>query len=165
MTDEKTQEVRGETAILSDKATREAELPKAVTHESDLGAANAYRAAGRYHDAGRVLTDATIRFPDQPKVFIEWCMTAQQVMDWREADRRWQVLRKQFPDEPQGYDAGGHVLRHLNRCDEADAITEEGLARLPGNVDILISHAWTAMVRNDWAQAEFEMAAVLQRGH
>jgi tetratricopeptide (TPR) repeat protein len=122
--------------------------------EASRGAASAYRLAGRLHDADRALCEATERFPAEPTVFIDRATIALQLSDWSEALRQLQVVRDRFPDQSGGYIAAGHALRHLRRCDEADAITEAGLARFPDNHDLLGSHAWTAMVREDLPDAE-----------
>lgn len=127
----------------------------------ELGQARALRSAGWLQEADRVLRDAVECFPDDAAICIERALIAQQQSDWREAVERWQTVRDRFPDEISGDTGAGHALRHLRRCDEADAITEAGLQRRPGDHELLVSHAWTAMVRQDFAQAERRWWTVL----
>jgi tetratricopeptide (TPR) repeat protein len=131
--------------------------------EASRGLASAYRVAGRMHDADRALSEATEWFPAEPAIFIDRATIALQLSDWSEALRQLQVVRERFPDQPAGYTAAGHALRHLRRCDEADAITEAGLARFPGDHDLLGSHGWTAMVREDLPDAERRWRVLLAK--
>lgn len=122
-----------------------------------------YQTARQARDAERIMEEATHRFPNDPEVFIKRAKLAQDRADWREALRRWHIVRQRFPDLSSGYDYAGHALRHLLRCDEADEIVEAGLKRLPGNLELQISHAWTATVRKDWGNAELRWRAVLEQ--
>jgi len=134
-----------------------------VFPDAYVGAARAYRAAGRMQDASQVLQDAQAQFPDYPAIFVDWATIAVEQADWREALRRLQTVRERFADLPLGYAAAGHAWRHLGECDEADAVTDAGLARLPDHFELLTSHAWTAMVRQNWPQAEQRWRTLLAR--
>jgi tetratricopeptide (TPR) repeat protein len=122
--------------------------------QASLGAARAFRDAGRLQDAVRVMDEAAARFPANFFVLTACADLAMEQRDWRRAAELTEVLRARFPHHPRGYVDGGTALRHLHRTDEADRVTEAGLARYRGHLQLLVNHARTAMQRPDWAQAE-----------
>jgi tetratricopeptide (TPR) repeat protein len=130
--------------------------PEGALHEAET-----LRAGGQWHRAEALLQDSIGRFPANAELLIAWAMVAQHRANWREALQRWAIMRATFPSHPRGYSAAGHALRHLDLCDEADRIEAAGLIRLGDNLELLISHAWTAMVRQDWPEAERRWRIVL----
>jgi len=119
-----------------------------------LGAAMAYRATGRVHDAVRVLDEAAARFPANFWILNACADLAAERRDWRRAAERLEALRRHFPNHPRGYLEGGTALRHLQRADEAEAVTLAGLARHPRNIELIVNHARNAQHRRDWPEAE-----------
>jgi tetratricopeptide (TPR) repeat protein len=121
---------------------------------ASLGAAKTLRAAGRMQDAMRIMDEAAARFPANFFVLNACADLAMEQRDWRRAADLSESLRRSFPHHPRGYVDGGTALRHLDRTDEADQVTELGLAYHRGHLQLLMNHARSAMHRQDWAEAE-----------
>ncbi|EGY01072.1 tetratricopeptide TPR_2 [Nitrospirillum viridazoti Y2] len=126
--------------------------PDSPTTVLDL--AEAYQAAHQYDMADEQLVIAMDRAPGSASLAIKWALLALRRGNHEAALDRWQVVRDRFPDESEGYAAAGHNLRSIGRYEEADAVVEQGLARLPEHRELLTSHAWTATVKRDWPEAE-----------
>ncbi len=71
----------------------------------------------------------------------------------------WALLRRRFPDEPEGYAAAGEYLRDAMRLDEAEAILAEGRRRCPAHEPIAVLEAWIPHYRGDAAEAERRWSA------
>jgi tetratricopeptide (TPR) repeat protein len=120
--------------------------------------ANALRNAGQQDRAEVLLTDATRRFPSSLPIAMAWAFSASQRQDWPEALRRWERVRAEFPNEPQGYLGFANALRETGRSEEADAVlasaeTLLARAREVGRDDDALHHLALAVARsrNDWA--------------
>ena len=75
----------------------------------------------------------------------------------------WRFIRDKWPDSSDGYFGGTSCLRQLGRHDEADAIIQEGVARLPTHIGLAIDFATLAEQREDWAEADKRWRMVRQR--
>ena len=83
--------------------------------------------------------------------------------EWTAAMDLWTILRECAPERPDGYVGGCHALRAIGQVAEADVLGAIGAARFATNPDVLIAHAWVAMARQDWNEADLRWRAVRQR--
>lgn len=72
---------------------------------------------------------------------------------WEEAVRHYERLRQQDPEDWRGYGEACVAYRHLNQWDKADAVIEEGLAKLGERRELLIAYGDTAMDSQRWEKA------------
>ncbi len=72
---------------------------------------------------------------------------------WEDAVRHYERLRQQDPEDWRGYGEACVAYRHLNQWDKADAVIEEGLAKLGERRELLIAYGDTAMDRQRWEKA------------
>ena len=63
-----------------------------------LQKAGFYRRCGRLEPADELLRDAIERFPSDVSLYIAFAQVAGEARDWPEADRRWDVARRRFPN-------------------------------------------------------------------
>jgi hypothetical protein len=90
---------------------------------------------------------------------MAWASSASQRQAWPEALRRWERVRAEFPDEPQGYLGAAYALRETGRSREADAVltSAETLlirAREAGRDDDALLRLELAVSRSKASQAE-----------
>ncbi len=135
--------------------------PIAPTLDDYVATARNLRAGKEYNAAERYLEEGQAAFPDVLALLVEAAELATARADWRSAAERWAAVAARMPQSARAYGAAGHALRHLNRCDDADALEQAGLAQMPGNLELLISNAWTAVVRGDPAAAAQRWQSVI----
>lgn len=100
-------------------------------HVGYTAGAQALRDVGRIAEAETLLVEAMRRFPDDPAPHTEYAWIAQLTHDWPEATRRWEAVRRQFPEIVAGYTGGARVLRDQLRLGEAETLLEEAQRRFP----------------------------------
>jgi predicted Zn-dependent protease len=64
---------------------------------------------------------------------------------WEEAALRWAMVRKRFPREVAGFEAGSNALVALGRDAEVEAVLSLGVRRIPDNIHLLVLHARSAI--------------------
>ena len=74
--------------------------------------------------------------------------------DWPAAMDLWSKVRETYPDIPDGFVHGSTALDQLLRHDEAQVWLDDGLARLPGSIQLLTHAAYRATHYRDWERAE-----------
>src|SRR3984957_10827871 len=79
-----------------------------------------------------------------------WAAMAQR--DWEQALAYWAQLREYFPERGDGHVRPIQALWLAGRIDEAEAMAETSLRRLPQDPDALVLHAWLAVTREDWPE-------------
>ena len=106
--------------------------------------ARALRQSGLEGEANALLDDAASRFPFDPSIRFAWAVIASSRNDWIEANRRWDVVRNQFPDEIRPWIEGAAALSHMSNSDEADALLERGRTRHPASFEMHFNWALQA---------------------
>jgi tetratricopeptide (TPR) repeat protein len=127
-----------------------------------LGSARALREAGRLDDAEAWLTEAVERFPKDFDIAHEGAWLATEQQNWAEALKRWQRVRKLFPDNLQGYTGVATIQRQLGWLDEAEATLEQAIERFAPSPGPLVDYAGIAEARHDWAEAARRWEVVRQ---
>jgi len=97
------------------------------------------------------------RFPANLKPAIDYAMMAYARQDWREAIRRFQLVRSRFPDALDGHRFVADLLLGQKQFDEADIVLREAISRFPDEPRLAISYAWSAHRKGDkvgnWSEA------------
>lgn len=88
--------------------------------------------------------------PTDKDAAIEHAMAAQKAEDWEEAAKRWEGVRRLFPDEMAGYENGIHCLGAAGRGPEREALFGVAADRFPDAVAFAAEFAWLAYHRKDW---------------
>lgn len=112
------------------------------------------RDLGQEDEADRIINAGVSRFPDDPDVAIQHAWSVYLRTDWQnERPGCWDDVRLRFPDHPQGYSMSCNALMRIGRLDQAEALSEESVKRFPTDLDVLLSRAYCATRRGDWAEA------------
>ncbi len=88
---------------------------------------------------------------------------ARQREDWLTSLNHWALFHALYPDRAEGYLHVGDALWRLRHFGAADDILLRGIARFPGNEDIVLNYAWASADRRSWAEAEKRFLAALER--
>lgn len=81
------------------------------------------------------------------KAFIE---LADRKKDRSETLARCEIIRKRLPELADGYTVAATCLIELGRYDEAEALIEQAVRKMPADRDVLIGYARHAGRRRDW---------------
>jgi tetratricopeptide (TPR) repeat protein len=108
--------------------------------------------------------DGTIEFPlMRPDELAGEAWAAMGRRDYDAALQLWERLRDLAPERRDGYVWPIHALWQSGRFAQAEALAAEGLARLPGEPELLVQHAWVAASQQDWTAAAERWAVVRVR--
>ncbi len=80
--------------------------------------AEASRDAGRLDEAGGLPSESPNRFRSDPWAWIQYAQVATSLLDWTEAQRRWQEVRNRFPEHPASAEASTQERMLEGRCVE-----------------------------------------------
>jgi tetratricopeptide (TPR) repeat protein/predicted O-methyltransferase YrrM len=127
------------------------------------GGAHALRELGRLDEADALLEAAMSRFPNEPKVFIDYGRIAEGRKDWTGMADRFAKVRQHFPDHSLGYTGTAQALSILGRIADAEGLLEAGQQRLPNEAALFIDHARMAELRRDWVALESRCASLRER--
>ncbi|HUB10661.1 MAG TPA: tetratricopeptide repeat protein [Acetobacteraceae bacterium] len=124
------------------------------------GGAAALRENGDLDAAETLLQELVARHPNDFGALMEFAVVAEQDRDWAAAEQRWAALGSRFPHDATAYGRRAAALCKLGRHAEADALLENGITRLPGNVYLLQSYAQIATDLQAWPEAARRWAPV-----
>ena len=93
------------------------------------------------------------RFPKEPRLYIEYSNVAICQKDWKEAAKRWALMREKCPDHPRGYMGGVAALKEMREFDAAEVLVLNGLKRFPEDVELYIEYGDIAMCQKHWESA------------
>ncbi len=127
------------------------------------GGAHALRELGRLDEADALLEAAISRFPDEPKIFIDYGRIAELRQDWPDMANRFAEVRQRFPDNVSGYTGSAQALSAIGRITDAEALLEAGQVRLPNEAALFVDHAHMAELRGDWVALESRCASLRER--
>jgi predicted Zn-dependent protease len=99
----------------------------------------------RFDEADKLMADGMKRSPGNSFFFEGYAQVAQSRLDYAEAVKRWQNVRRKFSMLPAGYHSGAHCLTELARFDEAHSILTQALRRFPNDFHLRMEHAQLAM--------------------
>ena len=114
----------------------------------------------------RAAADETIaaglkRFPGDGTLLIESANIASWDGDWASASERWRKMRETWPDVWLGYSAGIAAARSSGDIEKSEQLYEEGEARFPHEVGLLMQGAWTAEAAGDLSIASERWMKIL----
>ena len=123
------------------------------THsEPWLTAATLLHASRRDDQAETLLAEAVSRFPADPRAGIEFARAAERRREWREAARRWDNVRAQFPEQSAAYVHGAAMRRELGEFDAAQNVLNDACARFPNDPVPLVAWAILPERRGDYPE-------------
>lgn len=95
-----------------------------------------------------------LRLDPQLEHFAQgYVQVAQKRGDLREAVRRCEIARKKFPHLADGYSVAAECLIELERPEEAEALMERAVHKIPSALHVLTTYARLAERRKDWEEA------------
>ena len=121
------------------------------------------KSIGRIAEAEAVLLDGQGRFPQEMALFFDHAELAADRNDWTEALRRFEIVRKQFPDIWWTYRRMAEICRYLERFDDAEAILLEGQRQFPDEPAMYFDYADIAHRASRYQQALERYRAVHER--
>jgi tetratricopeptide (TPR) repeat protein len=124
------------------------------------GAAMLLRDMQRLDEAETVLSEAFDKAPDDQSTAVAHAWVAHSRGDLVEAERRWALVREEYPNVFDGYFGGGAMLVALRRFDEAEAVYRQALEYFPVSAHLLTDFAWVAQARGDHAAASLRWSAL-----
>jgi tetratricopeptide (TPR) repeat protein len=108
---------------------------------------------GEYEHADRFLLGAMERFPTLPQFAALFGFVGARSLGAEESAARWESLHGRLPDAP-GIRVGlAQSWRAIGRPEAAERLLEEGIARTPESVPLLVHYADAAAQRKDWDTA------------
>jgi tetratricopeptide (TPR) repeat protein len=118
-----------------------------------LTAVRLLRQAGRNEEAEDLARRGSERIPASTDLAVEYARAAEERADWPEAVRRYTALKRRFPTF-SGSDLGlARALAGTGRHDEAEALVQDAMARVPNDPAPFATYAQFATDRQDWAAA------------
>jgi len=118
-----------------------------------IGEGVACHRAGRYQEADAIYIEALELFPPNRQIFVDFAWNSDAQGARAETIRRWQQVKEHFPDVPEAYRRMGTCLVDEGRWEEAEAILQEGMTKLPDRAELFIDHAWYAEWKGDLPEA------------
>jgi tetratricopeptide (TPR) repeat protein len=125
-----------------------------------VGIARCLRKLGRFEEADQIIVRLKYRKSNEPTVWIESALIAEDQAQWEEAAARWAAARKRFPRNPGVLLQGLPVLRRLERGDEIDAVLAEAVDTMRDDPRPATEFAMEAQRRSDWEAAASRWALV-----
>jgi tetratricopeptide (TPR) repeat protein len=117
-------------------------------------ALNLFIDIGRHDEAEALIQDGLRRYPRSRSLYeTASARVAYRRGDLEEALRRYDAVRRRFPQVADGYGIAAACLTALGRADEAESMLERGIRKLADNYDLSVRHAQAAVHRRDWAAA------------
>jgi predicted Zn-dependent protease len=106
------------------------------------------------HDEAETLIQAgRARNPRYESVFaVVFARIAYSQGDLNEAIRRYEAVRRTFPQLAEGYVGAATCLVDLGRLDEAEALIGRGVQKFPDDFNLHMRYAQTATRRLDWSE-------------
>lgn len=111
------------------------------------------RVGGRREEAEALLREASVAFPENPEVALQYAWSAHLARDWKEADARWAAMRERFPHRPEGFSFGGGALRDAGQYEDAIALLAEAAFRFPDDSEVAVQRALIPAACAEWTSA------------
>ncbi len=104
--------------------------------------ASALRKLDKVEDAERVLEEGQARLPHETALFLDHAGLAESVWNWKEALRRYEVVRERFPESWWGYVGQARTLIETGRTGDAETLLLQMLQIFPNENQPLIDLAY-----------------------
>jgi Flp pilus assembly protein TadD len=142
-----------------------ARFPRAPSVRVSL--AWAFDDMGQAENADATLAEALEEFPAHPDLLHASGWLATRRRDWTEAERRWDLFRKQVPGHPAATVGYAELLRSVGRLDEATSLLTEALHKHPNHFELIHHMALVTSFRREWKDAlpRWEKLKSLQPGN
>jgi len=98
--------------------------------------------------------------PDDVWAFHYYSEVAMRRSDWKEASRRWSVVRSKFPGHAPGYMRDGVALLENGNLRDAEEMFYRAMELCPGDVWAFHYYSEIAMRRSDWEEASRRWSVV-----
>ena len=134
-----------------------------VTPHEYVEAADSLAAAGRPAEAEAVLVELVRIFPHHFESVCAFAWRATRRGDWPLALSRWEAVRREFSDRPEGHVEVGVAQWHLNQLAEAEQTLKAAIARFPGEARAYAFYAMTPVRRRDWVEATSRWEVALRK--
>jgi lipopolysaccharide transport system permease protein len=85
---------------------------------------------------------------------FEWPRQAVREQNWREATRRWAVMRKAYPEHPATWLQGANAHIEAGELEQAEALLTHARQHFPNHPNSLTDSAGLAMRQQEWDVAE-----------
>ena len=125
-----------------------------------LGQAAVWRDLGQFDAADSVLTEAAIRFPDDPETRVAFAAVSDARGDSAAATARWAEARLLFPGHVGAAVGGIDALGTAGRYNDADALARDTMRRFPTHPDPALAYARLAQARQDEPEANLRSERV-----
>ncbi len=115
----------------------------------------AYGKNGDYKQADATALEGLKYHPDNLAIMIAYAGAASARGDWPEAVKRWQSILSKKSLEPSrdAWVGTAKALRMSHDYHAAGRVTEDGLKKFPGDIQLLVELAEVANALKDWQQA------------
>jgi tetratricopeptide (TPR) repeat protein len=108
---------------------------------------------GLFDEADALMREGRRRYPHYTHCASGYVQVAYHRGDRQDTLRRCQIIRAKFPRLAEGYTFAAVCLAELDRHDEAEAMIERAVRKLPQDFDVLVGYARHAARREDWKEA------------
>jgi tetratricopeptide (TPR) repeat protein len=113
----------------------------------------ALREAGQWDEADVEAAAALERLPQAVGIWVEWARVATDRGDAAEAVRRWEAVRRGFPDNAPVIAGLAAALAMQGSLDAAAAVLRTGVERFPDRFDLACEYARLAERQRHWTEA------------
>jgi tetratricopeptide (TPR) repeat protein len=108
---------------------------------------------GAFDEADALIQKGWRRYPRDAHLARGYVRVAYKRGNQEEALRRCEIVRRKSPRIAEGYTTAAACLTDLGRHQEAEAMIERAVRKLPRDYDVLVDHARHAVHRKDWQEA------------
>jgi predicted Zn-dependent protease len=127
------------------------------------GLAQTLHLQDRHEESEAVLRAGVEALPHSDYMHECYARSAMLAADWPEAARRWRTHVSRYPRSGVGFHLLGVCLTRSGDARAGEAALAEGMGRMPGYLDLAFEHAWHALARDDYAEAERRWRALEAR--
>lgn len=128
-----------------------------------LGYALALRDVGRLDEADSILAEASVKFPSNVVIAMDFARIPERKRNWPQAVERWRQIVGKFPDVTEAYIGLANSLRDGAFVAEAQAVLRIAIERFPDSADVAAAAAGLASSLRDWPSALLLWAGLQQR--
>jgi tetratricopeptide (TPR) repeat protein len=107
----------------------------------------------RFQEAETLASEARQRFPQDLPIAEQHAQIARMRGEIAEATRRWEAIRRQFPDAQSGFVHGAATFAEAKLFEDAEELARQAMASFPDKAGPWIVHAQLAQRLEDWPEA------------
>jgi tetratricopeptide (TPR) repeat protein len=106
-----------------------------------------------FDEADAMIKEARKRYPGLQFLGKAYVQVARERGDSDETLRRCAVVQREFPRLADGYLIAAECLVNMGQSDEAEAVIERAVRKVPAELDLLVGYARHAEQRQKWPEA------------